>query len=82
MKTVTLSQFRKDAENILRRVELGERLILSRRGRPAIRLEPMGTVENSDVENDPFISVGKRGIPSAKEKTKHSEIDKILYRRR
>jgi PHD/YefM family antitoxin component YafN of YafNO toxin-antitoxin module len=35
MKTVTMSEFRENAERILRRVAKGERLVLSHRGKPA-----------------------------------------------
>lgn len=41
MKEVSLVEFRKNAEAILRRVKRGERLILTRRGRPEVRLEPL-----------------------------------------
>lgn len=79
MKTVTLLEFRRDAENILRRVEQGERLVLSRRGRPAARLEPIEPATKSDVTNDPFLTIGKRAVRSPKGKTRHADIDKILY---
>ena len=41
MKTVTMLEFRQDAEGVLRRVAKGERLVLSHRGKPAARLEPV-----------------------------------------
>jgi prevent-host-death family protein len=81
MKTITMLQFRRDAEGILRRVARGERLVLSHRGRPAARLEPIDTSGEVDPLNDPFLNIGRRAQPSAKGKTRHQEIDRILYGR-
>lgn len=81
MKTVTMLEFRKNAETILRRVGHGERFLLSRRGRPAARLEPLPPFNLSDPANDPFLTIGRRARPSPKGKTRHAEIDRILYGR-
>lgn len=82
MKTVTMLEFRKDAEGILRRVGKGERFVLSHRGRPAARLEPITAPASSDLANDPFLTVSRRVAPSSKGKTRHADIDRILYGRR
>ena len=79
MKTVTMLEFRKNAEGILRRLSQGERFVLSHRGRPAARLEPIEVVHRSDSANDTFLSIGRRAGPSPKGKTSHVEIDRILY---
>jgi len=81
MKTVTMLEFRKDAEGILRRVAKGERFVLSHRGRPAARLEPVTRPVELDPANDPFLTIGRRALPSPKGKTRHREIDQILYGR-
>ena len=81
MKTVTMLEFRRNAETILRRVSKGERFVLSHRGQPAARLEPITCTSASDSTNDPFLTIGNRAVPSPKGKTKHSEIDRILYGR-
>jgi prevent-host-death family protein len=78
MKTVTMLEFRRDAEGILRRVGKGERFVLSHRGRPAARLEPL-TEGAADAANDLFLTIGQRAGPSPKGRTKHGEIDRILY---
>ena len=77
MKTVTMLEFRKNAENILRRVKKGERFLLSHRGQAAARLEPVTSVGN--LENDPFLTIGTRATPSPKGKTQHTDIDRIIY---
>ena len=78
MKAVTMSEFRKDAEGILRRVGKGERFVLSYRGRPAARLEPITAPALSKLVNDPFLTIGRRAVPSPKGKTPHAKIDHIL----
>ncbi len=79
MKTVTMLQFRRDAEGILRRVARGEQFVLSHRGRPAAKLEPIDTPEELDPASDPFLCIGQRATPSPKGKTSHQDIDRILY---
>ena len=79
MKSVTMLEFRKDAESVLRRVAKGERLVLSHRGKPAARLEPVNGPSNADPGSDPFLSIARRATPSPKGKTKHRDIDRILY---
>lgn len=78
MKTVTMLEFRRDAAAVLRRVARGERLLLSHRGKPAARLEPLHTAP-IDLPNDPFLSIAQRAKPSPKGRTKHREIDHLLY---
>ena len=82
MKTVTVIEFRQDAEGVLRRIAKGERFVLSHRGKPAARLEPLTAAPSSDPANDPFLGIARRAQPSPKGKTKHRDIDQILYGRR
>jgi len=79
MKTVTMLEFRKNAERVLRRVAKGERLVLSHRGKPAARLEPMTAPPAAAFPDDPFLGIARRASASPKGKTKHSHIDRILY---
>jgi prevent-host-death family protein len=81
MTTVTMLQFRKDAAGVLRRVAKGERFVLSHRGKPAARLEPFAAAASSDAASDPFLGIAGRATPSPKGRTKHAEIDRILYGR-
>ncbi len=80
MKTVTMLEFRRNAEGVLRRVARGERFVLSHRGRPAARLEPL-IASSADPASDPFLSIASRAKPSPKGKTRHADIDHILYGR-
>jgi len=50
MKTVTMLEFRQEAEKILGRIQKGEHMILTYRGKPAARLrvsEPMMTARSA-----------------------------------
>jgi prevent-host-death family protein len=79
MKTVTMVEFRQNAEGVLRRVARGERFVLSHRGKPAARLEPLSAAPAGDASDDPFLSIARRVTPSPKGKTAHANIDRILY---
>jgi antitoxin (DNA-binding transcriptional repressor) of toxin-antitoxin stability system len=79
MKAVTMLEFRKNAERVLRRIAQGERFLLSHRGKPAARLEPVTAAPGVPLRNDPFLEIGRRATVSPKGKTKHTEIDRILY---
>jgi prevent-host-death family protein len=80
-RTVTMLEFRQNAEGILRRVAKGERFLLSHRGRPAARLEPIASTAPPESVDDPFLKIGHRATPSPKGKTRHEDIDQILYGR-
>src|SRR5260370_4666388 len=79
MNKVTMLEFRKDAQSVLRRVARGERFVLSHRGRPVARLEPIAPAAPPDRDNDPFLGIPRRAVPSPKAKTRHQDIDRILY---
>ena len=79
MKTVTMLEFRRDAESVLRRVTKGERFVLSHRGKPVARLEPLAGPSAVDSAHDPFLTIGQRATRSPKGRTAHRKIDQILY---
>ncbi len=79
MKTVSMLEFRQNAQSVLRRVAKGERLLISHRGKPAARLEPLTAPANNVLSNDPFVTIGSRATASPKGKTRHADIDRIVY---
>jgi len=79
MKTITMLEFRQNAQSVLRRIAKGERFFLSHRGKRAARLEPLTTTPNNAASNDPFLTIGSRATPSPKGKTRHADIDRIVY---
>jgi len=79
MKSVTMLEFRRNAEGVLRRIAKGERFVLSHRGKPAARLEPVNGSGKAYSDDDPFLTIANRALPSPKGKTKHRDIDQIIY---
>jgi antitoxin (DNA-binding transcriptional repressor) of toxin-antitoxin stability system len=79
MKTITMLEFRRNAQSVLRRIAKGERFLLSHRGKRAARLEPLITAPNNVLPNDPFLTIGSRATASPKGKTRHADIDRIVY---
>jgi prevent-host-death family protein len=75
MKTISIRDFRRNAERVLTRVRNGERLILTHRGEPVARLEPVG--DGPLDEDDPFYSVCELAEPAGA--LSNRQIDHIVY---
>ena len=75
MKTISMLDFRNDAERILAQVMNGERMVLTRRGKPVARLEPI--VEETPDEKDSFYSL--IGLVETGKSLSNKQIDDILY---
>ena len=74
--TITMLDLRERAEEIVKTVQQGRRLILTYRGRPVMRLEPI--VAAQAQKDDPFYRLGEMGV--AKGPTlSNQEIDDIVY---
>jgi antitoxin (DNA-binding transcriptional repressor) of toxin-antitoxin stability system len=76
MKTITILDFRKNAKKIIRWSKQGQRMIMTYRGRPVMRLEPIR--EQTVAGDDPFLQL--QGMISGKVKgLSNRGIDKIIY---
>ena len=82
MSTITMLELRRESAAVLSRLSKGERLILSHRGRPVARLEPVGKADKTDPGADLFLNVGSRAVSAPKGPTGHRDIDAILYGKR
>jgi antitoxin (DNA-binding transcriptional repressor) of toxin-antitoxin stability system len=82
MSTITMLELRRESAAVLSRLSRGERLILSHRGKPVARLEPVGRGEPTAPDTDPFLNVGARAVSAPKGSTDHLQIDAILYGKR
>lgn len=76
MKTISMLDFRLHAEQIIAQVQKGQRMILTRRGKPVARLEPINH-ETVDTD-DPFYTLCELSAVSG-ESLSNSQIDDILY---
>jgi prevent-host-death family protein len=76
MARVTLVDFRRNAERVLRRVGRGERLILTRRGHPVARLEPVA--EPAPTPDDPIYHLADFAAKDGVSLT-NREMDRIIY---
>ena len=77
MKTVSMLEFRKNAQSIIRRAMRGQRTLLTYRGEPVLRLEPVDTVVELS-EDDPFYTLGILA-DSEGEGLSNDQIDRIVY---
>ena len=78
MEKITILEFRRHAEAIIRKVRQGKRLILTYRGKPVIRLEP---IEQPDpTADDPFYALPELATAKGRSLT-NEEIDHIVYGR-
>lgn len=78
MNTVSMLDLRRDAERVLHRVQAGERLLLTYRGKPVARLEPVS--ERAADADDPFYDLD-RLADAGGASLSNREIDAILYDR-
>ena len=76
MRAVSLVEFRRNAEAVLRRVGQGERVVLTRRGRPAARLEPV-TARDVGPE-DPIYRLHELARGGGKALS-NREMDRVIY---
>lgn len=76
MKTVSMLEFRLHTEQIITQLQKGQRIILTRRGKPVARLEPI--VKKTVDTDDPFFSLDELAGVSG-ESLSNAQIDDIVY---
>jgi prevent-host-death family protein len=74
MKTISMLDFRLDAERIIAQVQKGERMVLTRRGKPVARLEP---ITEEVAVDDPFYALADLAQPG--ESLSNADIDRAVY---
>jgi prevent-host-death family protein len=78
MKRISMLEFRKDARRALAAVRRGEPLLLTYRGRPVARLEPVR--ESGDVpEGDALLRVDAFAVDGPGHPLENDEIDRVVY---
>ncbi len=76
MKTVSLLEFRKNARKIIRWARRGQRMIMTYRGKPVCRIEPISDEKPSG--DDPFYELYRLADTVGKDLS-NEEIDRIVY---
>ena len=76
MKTVSMLEFRSEAEAILKQVGRGQAFVLTYRGKPIARLEPIAEPEIRD--DDAIYRLASLASPEAKALT-NQEMDRLIY---
>lgn len=77
MTSISMAEFRRNAEGILRRIEQGEHLILTYRGRPVARLEPCAPPAVPD--DDPIYHLAELAAEDGGSLC-NDEMDAVVYR--
>ena len=76
MITISVLEFRREARGVIRRLQQGQRLVLTYRGKPVARMEPIR--EELAAKNDPIYSLADlavQGLPSCS----NEEMDTLIY---
>lgn len=76
LKTITMLDLRRRAETIIDEVSHGQTMVLTYRGRPAVRLEPIRS--DTVSEDDPFYRLSDLADTGGRSLT-NGEIDDIVY---
>jgi antitoxin (DNA-binding transcriptional repressor) of toxin-antitoxin stability system len=76
MKKVSMVEFRLHAERVIRDAMKGEEMILTYRGRPVIRLDPVERPGRR--ENDPFYRLDQLATEDGGSLS-NDEMDKMIY---
>lgn len=76
MKSVSLLEFRQKAQSVLSYIQQGQGVILTYRGKPVARLEPVAS--RSASQDDPFYSLDQLSSLCG-ESLSNDEIDRVVY---
>jgi len=76
MNQISMLEFRHDAERIIERVRKGERMILTYRGKPVVRLEPI--YDLAAEPDDPFYALDSLADTKGESLT-NRQMDDVIY---
>jgi antitoxin (DNA-binding transcriptional repressor) of toxin-antitoxin stability system len=76
MKTITMLEFRKNTGKIIRWSQQGQRMIVTYRGKPVMKIEPI-LPEKASID-DPFYNLGLVADNSAGSLS-NEDMDKLIY---
>jgi antitoxin (DNA-binding transcriptional repressor) of toxin-antitoxin stability system len=76
MKTVTMLEIRKNAGKIIRWSQQGQRMTVTYRGKPIMRIEPI--LSEAISEDDPFYNLGEIADNSGGSLS-NKDMDELIY---
>jgi len=79
MKTITMLELRRDARRWIEAVQRGERLVLTYRGEPVARLEPVRPASGEVPEDDPLLRIEDFAVDGSGAMLTNEEIDRVVY---
>lgn len=79
MKTITMLDLRRDARRWIEAVRRGERLVLTYRGEPVARLEPVRPEGREIREDDPLLRIDDFAVDGPGDRLTNEEIDRLIY---
>lgn len=79
MREITMLELRRDARRWLEAVRNGERFVLTYRGRPVARLEPVHSETSGVPEDDPLLRIDDFAVDGAGGRLDNAEIDRVVY---
>jgi antitoxin (DNA-binding transcriptional repressor) of toxin-antitoxin stability system len=79
MKTITMLELRRDTRRALEALKRGERLILTYRGVPVARLEPVTAPTAEVPEDDPLFRVDDYAVDGPGGTLSNDEADRLIY---
>jgi prevent-host-death family protein len=79
MREITMLELRRDARRALAAVRRGERLLLTYRGRPVARLEPIREERPEVPGSDALLRIEEFAVDGPAGRTTNAQIDRIVY---
>ena len=79
MKRISMLDFRRDARRTLAAVRRGERLLLTYRGRPVARLEPVRDDRAAPVEDEALLRIEEFAVDGPGGTLPNEDIDRLAY---
>ena len=76
MKSISMLEFRNNAEGIIRQIQSGQPMVLMYRGKPVVRMEPWG--DEPVPADDPFFRLYELADEEG-EPLSNPKMDEIVY---
>lgn len=79
MREMSMLEFRRNTRDAVAALRRGERLLLTYRGKPVARLEPVVPEASRVPEDDPLLRVDDFAVDGPGQALTNEEIDRLVY---